>query len=421
MTAEEALTYIHSVCWKGSIPGLGRTQELLARMGNPEKKLRFIHVAGTNGKGSTAAMLASILQQAGYKTGLYTSPYILRFHERMQVNGQQISDEDLAAITEFVRPHAEAMADHPTEFELVSCIAFEYFMRKHCDIVVLEVGMGGELDSTNVIDTPEAAILTNIGLDHTEFLGDTLEKIAATKSGIIKPGGTAVIYRASPSVEAVIEARCKQVGAKLVKADFDALHSISHDLDGQVFDAAGFPALHLPLLGEHQMRNAAVVLATVGVLRDKGYHITDDQVRAGLAQVRWPGRFEVLRKNPLFLVDGGHNPQCIEALVANIRDYLAGRRLTVLTGVLADKDFHCMYANVAPYAAEFLTVTPDSPRALSAEDLKTYLEQFGKPVTAFATVEEGVAEAIRRAGKDGVVLAYGSLYMVGAIRTAAKA
>ena len=421
MTAEEALTYIHSVCWKGSIPGLGRTQELLARMGNPEKKLRFIHVAGTNGKGSTAAMLASILQQAGYKTGLYTSPYILRFHERMQVNGQQISDGDLAAITEFVRPHAEAMADHPTEFELVSCIAFEYFMRKHCDIVVLEVGMGGELDSTNVIDTPEAAILTNIGLDHTEFLGDTLEKIAATKSGIIKPGGTAVIYRASPSVEAVIEARCKQVGAKLVKADFDALHSISHDLDGQVFDAAGFPALHLPLLGEHQMRNAAVVLATVGVLRDKGYHITDDQVRAGLAQVRWPGRFEVLRKNPLFLVDGGHNPQCIEALVANIRDYLAGRRLTVLTGVLADKDFHCMYANVAPYAAEFLTVTPDSPRALSAEDLKTYLEQFGKPVTAFATVEEGVAEAIRRAGKDGVVLAYGSLYMVGAIRTAAKA
>jgi dihydrofolate synthase/folylpolyglutamate synthase len=420
MTAQEALTYIHSVCWKGSIPGLGRTQELLSRMGNPEKKLRFIHVAGTNGKGSTAAMLASILQQAGYKTGLYTSPYILRFHERMQVNGQEISDEDLATITEFVRPHAEAMADHPTEFELVSCIAFEYFMRQNCDIVVLEVGMGGELDSTNVIDTPEVAILTNIGLDHTEFLGDTLEKIAATKSGIIKPGGAAVIYRASASVEAVIEDHCKQVGAKLVKADFDALHSISHDLDGQVFDAAGFPALHLPLLGEHQMRNTAVVLAAVGVLRDKGYHITDDQVRAGLAHVSWPGRFEVLRKEPLFLVDGGHNPQCIEALVANIRDYLAGRRLTVLTGVLADKDFHCMYANVAPYATEFLTVTPDSPRSLSAEDLKTYLEQFGKPVTACATVEEGVAEAIRRAGKDGVVLAYGSLYMVGAIRTAAK-
>ena len=421
MTVQEALTYIHSVCWKGSIPGLGRTRELLARLGNPEKKLRFVHVAGTNGKGSTAAMLASILRQAGYRTGLYTSPYILRFHERMQVNGREISDEDLSAITEFVRPHAEAMADHPTEFELVSCIAFEYFMRQHCDIVVLEVGMGGELDSTNVIDTPEAAVLTNIGLDHTEFLGDTLEKIAATKSGIIKPGGAAVIYRDSPSVEAVIEDRCQQVGARLVKADFAALRSISHDLDGQVFDAAGFPALHLPLLGEHQMKNAAVVLATVGVLRDKGWHITDEQVRAGLAQVRWPGRFEVLRKDPLFLVDGGHNPQCIEALAANIRDYLAGRRLTVLTGVLADKDYHCMYANIAPYAAEFLTVTPDSPRSLSAEDLKTYLEQFGKPVTVCPTVEEGVAEAIRRAGKDGVVLAYGSLYMVGAIRTAAMA
>ena len=209
MTVQEALTYIHSVCWKGSVPGLERTQELLERMGNPEKSLRFVHIAGTNGKGSTAAMTASILRQAGYTTGLYTSPYILRFHERMQVNGVEISDEELADVTEFVRPHAEAMADHPTEFELVSCIAFEYFKRKGCDIVVLEVGMGGELDSTNVIDTPEVAVITNIGLDHTEYLGDTLEKVASAKAGIIKAGGTAVLYRSTPSVEAVFENRCK--------------------------------------------------------------------------------------------------------------------------------------------------------------------------------------------------------------------
>lgn len=421
MTVQEALTYIHSVCWKGSIPGLGRTQELLSRMGNPEKKLKFVHVAGTNGKGSTAAMTASILQKAGYRTGLYTSPYIFRFHERMQVNGEQISDEDLAAITEFVRPHAEAMTDHPTEFELVSCIAFEYFMRQKCDIVVLEVGMGGELDSTNVIDTPEAAVITNIGLDHTEYLGDTLEKIASAKAGIIKAGGTAVIYREAPSVEAVFEERCRAVGAELVKADFDAIHPLSHSLEGQVFDAAGYPALHLPLLGEHQMKNAAVVLATIGVLQKKGWKITEANVRDGMASVSWPGRFEVLRKSPLFLVDGGHNPQCIEALTANIRDYLAGCPLTVLTGVLADKDFHCMYSNVAPYVKSFVTVTPDSPRALSAEELKEYLQQFGKPVRACATIEEGVAEAIREAGADGVVLAYGSLYMVGAIRQAARA
>lgn len=421
MTVQEALTYIHSVCWKGSVPGLERTRELLERMGNPEKSLRFVHIAGTNGKGSTAAMTASILRQAGYKTGLYTSPYILRFHERMQVDGVEISDEELADVTEFVRPHAEAMADHPTEFELVSCIAFEYFKRKGCDIVVLEVGMGGELDSTNVIDTPEVAVITNIGLDHTEYLGDTLEKVASAKAGIIKKGGTAVLYRSTPSVEAVFESRCKEMGATLVKANFDALHSISHDLSGQVFDASGYPAIELPLLGEHQMKNTAVVLAAIGVLQSNGYHITEEQVRKGLATVSWPGRFEVLRKSPLFLVDGGHNPQCIESLTANIRSYLNGRPLTILTGVLADKDFHCMYSNVAPFAREFVTVTPDSPRSLSAVDLKAYLEQFGKPVTAMDTIEDGVRKAMELAGPDGVVLAYGSLYMVGAIREAAHA
>ena len=187
MNAEQAIAYIHSVCWKGSIPGLGRTQELLEKMGNPEKKLKFVHIAGTNGKGSTAAMTASILSKAGYRTGLYTSPYIYRFHERIQVDGVEISDEDLTEITEYVKPLADSMAQSPTEFELVCCIAFEYFYRKKCDIVVLEVGMGGAWDATNVIEVPEVAVITNIGLDHTEYLGDTVEKIAETKSGIFKP------------------------------------------------------------------------------------------------------------------------------------------------------------------------------------------------------------------------------------------
>ncbi len=419
MTVQEALTYIHSYFWKGSIPGLSRTQALLKLLGNPEKKLRFIHVAGTNGKGSTAAMLASILRCAGYRTGLYTSPYINRFHERMQVDGVEISDEDLCEITAYVQPFAETIADHPTEFELVSCIAFEYFARKGCDIVVLEVGMGGELDSTNVIDPPEAAVITNIGLDHTEELGDTLEKIAAAKAGIIKPGCQTVIYRAAPSVEAVFEARCKSVGATLYKADFDSIQLRSHGLEGQAFDTAAYQGLELPLLGAHQLHNAAVVIQTVEALKAKGWHITEQHIRDGLKTVRWPGRFEVLGHKPLFLVDGGHNPQCIEALTANIRDYLAGRSLTVLTGVMADKDYNCMYPSVAPYAARFVTVTPDNPRALSAGELKTYLSQFGKPVTACETVKEGVAEAIRQAGPDGVVLAYGSLYMVGDIRASA--
>ena len=418
MTVEEALSYIHSVSWMGSRPGLDRTEELLARMGNPEKKVKYVHIAGTNGKGSTAAMTASILQQAGYRVGLYTSPFINKFHERMMVNGEMISDEDLIKATEFVKPFAEAMAEHPTEFELVSCIAFQYFAWQKCDVVVLEVGMGGELDSTNVIETPLVSVITNIGLDHTEILGDTLEKIASAKSGIIK-GGHTVIYRAQPSVEKVFEDKCATTGSVLHKADFDSIRLKSHGLEDQVFSSSGYEDIHLPLLGAHQMKNATVVLTVVKALQDQGYKISRQNVYDGMAKVSWPGRFELLRRDPLFLVDGGHNPQCIDALAENIKDYLAGRPLTVLTGVLADKDYHCMYNKVAQYASEFVTVTPESPRAMTAEDLKTYLSQFGKPITACNSVKEGVSLAIEKAGKDGVVLAYGSLYMVGDIRAAA--
>ena len=223
MNAQEAIEYIHSFFWKGSIPGLSRTQELLRRLGNPEKKLKFVHIAGTNGKGSTAAMTASILRKAGYTTGLYTSPYIYRFNERIQVNGEQIADEDVASVTEYVKQFAETMEEKPTEFELVTAIGFEYFARRNCDIVVLEVGMGGALDSTNVIEKPEVAVITNIGLDHTDYLGNTLEEIAMNKAGIFKDGGHAVVYRGTAGVEAVYEQVCAQRNISLKKADFDSL------------------------------------------------------------------------------------------------------------------------------------------------------------------------------------------------------
>ena len=418
MTLDEALRYIHEVCWKGTIPGLERIQALLDAMGNPERKCKFVHVTGTNGKGSTCAMVASILRKAGYKTGLYTSPYLIRFNERIQINGEQISDADICELTEYVKPFAESIFERPTEFEMVTAIGFEYFARRKCDIVVCEVGMGGEFDATNVIPAPEAAVICNIGLDHTEVLGDTLEKIAGAKAGIIKPGCDAVLYRERPSVEAVFEERCKALNVPLHKADFDSLHLLSHSLEGQVFDWERFHALRLPLLGEHQLHNAAVALTTARVLQKRGWKITDEQIREGIESVRWPGRFELMRKDPMFIIDGGHNPQCIEALVKNIRDYLPGRELTVLTGVLGDKDFHCMYRDVAQYAKEFITITPANPRALTAEKLADYLRQFGKPVTACDVVADGVRLAIEHAGKDGVVLCYGSLYMIGDIDAA---
>ncbi len=421
MNAQEAIAYIHSVCWKGSIPGLGRTRELLRRMGNPEQYLRFVHIAGTNGKGSTAAMTASILRKAGYRTGLYTSPYIYRFNERMQVDGEDIPDALLAEITESVKPLADAMEESPTEFELVSCIAFEYFKRMHCDIVVLEVGMGGALDSTNVIPVPEVAVITNIGLDHTEFLGDTLEKIAETKSGIFKEGGHAVVYRGTPGVEAVFERVCAERHVSLKKADFEHLTSVSHSLEGQVFDCGDRKGLFLPLLGNHQLHNAAVVLSVCDTLREEGWQITEQNIRDGLHDVRWPGRFDIMRRDPLFIIDGGHNPQCIEALVKNIQDYLPGRKLIVLTGVLADKDYADMYKPVLPYAQRFVCVTPPNPRRLEAGKLAEYLRAVGADAQAAESVESGVRTAIAEAGADGVVLCFGSLYMIGDIKNALDA
>ena len=418
MTSEEALTYIHSVCWKGSIPGLGRTQTLLKKMGNPEKKLKFVHIAGTNGKGSTAAMTASILRKAGYRTGLYTSPYIYRFHERMQVDGVEISDEELAEVTEYVKPLADSMEESPTEFELVSCIAFEFFCRKNCDIVVLEVGMGGALDSTNVIETPEVAVITNIGLDHTEYLGDTVEKIAETKSGIFKQGGHAVVYRSTPSVEAVFERVCAEKNVSLKKADFDSLRLVQHSLEGQVFDCGQRKNLVLPLLGDHQLHNASVVLAVVDTLIEEGWKISEENIRDGIRDVRWPGRFDIVSRKPLFIIDGGHNPQCIEALVKNIQDYLAGKRVIALTGVLADKDYADMYRPVMPLVDRFVCITPPNPRKLEAEQLARYLREIGAEATACETVAQGVDLAIKLAGEDGVVLCFGSLYSIGAIRDA---
>lgn len=416
--ADEAIAYIHSVCWKGSTPGLIRTKTLLGKMGNPQNTLKFVHIAGTNGKGSTAAMTASILRKAGYKTGLFTSPYIYRFHERMQVDGVEISDSELMAVTEYVRPLAASMEEPPTEFELVNCIAMEYFARMKCDIVVLEVGMGGEFDSTNAIDMSEVAVVTNIGLDHTDFLGETVEKIARTKAGIFKEGGNAVVYRGAPSVEAVFEEVCREKNVALKKADFEGLTLVSHGLEGQTFNCGERKDIFLPLLGDHQLHNAAVVLAVADTLIEKGWKISEENIYDGIRDVTWPGRFDIMRRDPLFIIDGGHNPQCIEALVKNIEDYLADKKLIVLTGVLADKDYVDMYKPVMPKVSQFVCITPPAPRKLEAQELAKHLQQSGAQAIACESIPAGVRKAVELAGTDGVVLSFGSLYSIGAIRDA---
>ena len=418
MTGEEAIAFLHSVPWQGTRLGLDRTKELLCKLGNPERKLRFIHIAGTNGKGSTAAMTASVLQKAGYRTGLYISPFLEVFNERMSVNGALITDEELGSITEKVRPAAESMEDMPTEFEWMTAIALLFFLRRGCDIVVLEVGMGGRLDSTNVIPAPEAAVICNIGLDHVKELGDTKEKIAFEKAGIIKRGSDVVLYQQEPSVQAVLEQACAEQGITPHTADFSKLDSLADSIEGQNFRYCGGKEYRIGLLGEHQLHNAAVVLELIGVLRQRGFEISEEALHTGLAEARWPGRFEVLHQAPCFIADGGHNDQCAAAVADALQKYFPGRKVLMIMGVLADKDHEGIIRRLSPLAERFYAVTPDSPRALSAKDLAERLALCGKPVTVCENAADAVEKVFADAAEEDIICSVGSLYMTGAIRTA---
>ena len=415
MNINEALAFIQAPAAQVSRLGLERVRELMARLGDPQKKLQFVHVAGTNGKGSTAAMLASVLTCAGYKTGLFTSPHLSRYNERIQIDGEPISDEDLCAVTEMTAACARAMDDPPTEFERVTALALAYYWQKRCDIVVLEVGLGGRLDATNVIDPPQAAVITNIGLEHTEILGDTLEAIAWEKAGIIKSGCAAVSYDSAPAVQQVLRDVCAKRDVPLRFACFDRLRPGEKNLEGQTFSYGDWEGLTIPLLGEHQLCNAAVALETIGVLRDKGWNISDSAVRTGLARTSWPARFEVLGREPLFILDGGHNPQCAQALAANIRDYLPGQKVNFLMGVLADKAWDEMLDAVWPYGVSYVCVTPESPRAMEAETLAAQISSRGANARVCPSIREAVELC---AGIKTPTVAFGSLYMAGEIRQA---
>ena len=415
MTYEEALAYLENYTWSKTRLGLGRTRELTAKLGDPQKKLRFVHVAGSNGKGSTCAMTASILQAAGYKTGLYTSPYIQTFCERIQVNGEIIPEHRLAEVTEKLRDAAETMEDHPSWFEMVTAVAFQYYLEENCDIVVLEVGMGGEFDSTNVIDAPEVAVLTNIGLEHTEYLGDTIEAIARTKNGIIKPGCRVVSYDNVPEVKAIISEVAKENGAPLVFADPSGIRLVSRDLDGQVFEWEG-KTYRLPLHGEHQLKNASVVMEIVRELREQGWDISDEAVRRGLAEVKWPARFQILSRDPLFILDGGHNPQCAEAMTESLDALLPGQKVDFLLGILADKDYTQMIDILGPYAASFHCIAPENERALGVEALADTIRARGFDTYAYSDLGEAIrAVCGSAAANKRPAVCFGSLYLAGEV------
>ena len=582
----DAIEYINTPRWLTSRLGLERIRELLDRLGRPQDRLKFVHVAGTNGKGSTCAFTASILAEAGFKTGLFTSPYVETFHERIRVNGRNISDEDLTAATLRVRECAEAMeaegGEHPTEFELMTAVALVHFAHVGCDIVVLEVGLGGRLDSTNVIAAPEVAAIVSIALDHTNLLGNTLAKIAHEKAGIVKKGSAVVSWPQEPSTMEVVEDAARRAGDKLVVPDFSLLSvgkvtrgaalltrgtALEHEghtpcSDSPRFAAelraehaphaqelqagaeggstceAGDPAREAPcsnsprfaaelraeppargrqvgaaddlgcgtafehaphaqelqagagfdagfggrmpravphepnvpsgtfvraqdclsmayahrtpmsqvesgvpmrqfsyrgreyatrLLGSYQPSNAAMAIEIAGALRERGWEIPDEAIARGIAETRWPARFEVLDQPagmPTVVIDGGHNPQGAGVLADSLCDVFPDKRPVFLVGILADKDYCSMLRAVAPLASAFVCVTPPNPRALDAADLAEAIRETCGELGARATIEvagdfdDAVSVARKIAGSEGLICVFGSLYSIADVKAA---
>ncbi|MBR5314398.1 MAG: bifunctional folylpolyglutamate synthase/dihydrofolate synthase, partial [Clostridia bacterium] len=394
MNYEQTLEYIHSVCWKGSRPGLERTRQLLEMMGNPQDKLRYVHVAGTNGKGSVCSMLSSVLCEAGYKTGLYTSPYVRWFNERMAINGQMISNEELSEVTEYVKQFADKMEDLPTEFELITAIGFEYFARNKCDIVVLETGMGGRLDSTNIISTNVLSVITGIALDHTAFLGNTLAEIAVEKAGIIKKDRPVVFGGKSVEAYDAIAKVASEKGSDLLWASENELMNVSHSINGIVADTEEYKSLRVSLVGDYQPSNIATALKCIKVLKENGFNITEEALRGGLMKVYWPARFEIINKDPLMIYDGAHNPEGLRACIDSIKRLFNGQKVNVLSGVMKDKDVGEMLPVIAEVANEAFTVIPDNPRSMDSKVYAEHFNNFGIKAYAFDSIEEGVKTAL---------------------------
>jgi len=414
MTAENFISYIHSLEVFGSRPGLERITELCKALGDPQKSLRFIHVAGTNGKGSFCAMTESVLRKSGLKTGLYVSPFIERFNERIQINGKPVSDSLLAEIGQRVIDICKKAKDTPTEFEVITATAFACFAQEKCDVVVLETGLGGRLDATNIIDGCDLAVITGIALDHTSVLGNTTALIAAEKAGIIKKGASVLFGGGDEDSLRVIKEKCEEQGATLRVTDALSIETVTSSVTGSVFRYKG-KEYSVSLAGTYQPCNAANVIEALEILKTQGYKITERDIADGLKEVRWPARFEVLCERPLIIFDGAHNPQGINAAVRSIKTYF-NKKIPILTGILADKDVETMTSALVGISDKVYTVTPPSPRAMKAEELAEIFRKKGIDATPFNSIEEGVCEAC----KNGTFAVLGSLYMYGEIKNAVK-
>lgn len=424
MTFGNAMDYIQSVSKKGSVLGLDTTRELLKRVGNPQEKLKFVHIAGTNGKGSALAYISTILMTAGYRTGRYISPVIYSYNEKIQVNEEPISNEAITSLVELLKEACDAMVadgfEQPTVFEIETAMAFLHFVNEGCDIAVIEVGMGGRDDSTNVIPTPLCSVLMSISLDHVGVIGNNLEEIAECKAGIIKEHSKVALYQQGDVVTNIVKERCQSQGAELTITQNEKIVVKEDSLLGQVFDYDGIENVVTHLLGEHQVKNACVAIEVMRVLREQGMNISDDDIRKGMDHTRWPGRFEVVNRRPLIIMDGAHNPDGATTLRDSVEKYLQGYTKIFVMGVLKDKDYEEIIKLTNPLANAIITINPDNARALSDEALKDAINRLKVkdiPVLAAGRIESGIEMASQIAMQldhdRTAIVVFGSLSFLG--------
>ncbi len=419
MTYNEAVKKINSLLTFGIKPGLERISELLRRTGSPEKNLSFVHAAGTNGKGSTCALVSSVLSAAGYKTGLFISPYVLEFRERFMINGRMIPEKTLAGIVEKLFPITEDMRAEGkiiTEFEFVFAIAVHWYSMEKCDVVVLETGLGGRFDATNVISTPLVNIITSVSLDHTKILGDTYAQIAAEKCGILKPGGICVAYaKQQPEAMKVIKQKAAEKNNRLIIADADNAEIVFSDISGTEFIYKDMK-LRIRLIGDHQVRNAVTALEAVFALKDRGLKISDAAIAEGFAKTGFPARLELLSEKPLILLDGAHNPDGAAALSEAVGKYLDGKRKIGIVGMLADKDVGSALSCIAPLFDMIFTTEPSNPRKMSSSELRDVIMPYCSNVAGCSSNTEAYKKALSELDDRSALVIFGSLYLASDMR-----
>lgn len=429
MNYKEAIEYIHMTNKFGSVLGLDNILNLLDRLGNPQKDLKVIHIAGTNGKGSISTMLNGVLTQAGYNVGLYTSPFLEKFNERIKINNMDIPDEDIAYYLTEVKEKIDEMTskglNHPTEFEIITAMALYYFKEKNVDIVILEVGLGGRLDATNVIDDPILEIIASISFDHTEYLGNTLKQIAYEKGGIIKENSKVILYPSHKEALDELIRISKEKNASYIIGNKKDIEFIKTDIDGSELyykneNEFGLEKFRLSLLGENQIYNVLTVIKALETLKKDGYNINKCNIEKALANIHFNGRFEIFNKKPYIILDGGHNKEGIESFVKNIKLYFKDKKITLFFGMLADKDIDSALKKLIPLSKKIYTLTPNNNRAYTSKDMYEKIKKVDNLIEATYLDESDEIAGIIDKNSDEIYAFVGSLYLIGEVRTKLK-